>query len=650
MLKRILSAAAALAVFGSTAFADGTIMLHFSGVTSKDLAGKRIGYAVFQKGTDISNITEDDIYYINQTTVDENGIFKLSFPFSEDMSSFDFKSNISEGSTSAGRKIYVSNAGSDKNSGTSAGTSLKTLEQAFRLAAGGDTIVVNSDTSLAAGFKWPSEKGTISLTSENGSAVDISAVGDFNINSDAVIDKISFKTANSQVIFANGHNVTFGTDYTTGAKVKLYGGSSNKSVDSTNMKVLGGSYVRICGGSTGGSNGGKNGISVRGDVNLHVGGNANKGAVVNDDLSGYTATYIYGGGYNCHVGGSTNITLDGNAAFAYVFGGTWKDATSDSTELKIGGSTNITINGGRFMNIFGGTNGGALAADTNIIINGGSMEAVFGGNQSAYNLTGNANIYINGGEITRRIYGGCYHSSVNSDNSYVAGNINMVFSGSPKLITKNGLSGTNRLDGAIIARSRLTNSAAEIGTMIFNDGTYDSAKSFINASDLKTFYSFSYNNGCYDYLVTANSGGRIIPASKGTVNITPDRGYAAYIGNTEIPAGQYALTAKTTNITFKRVTGISGLEYSDSSAKAEYALIGSTAEEPKIIIAVYDSEGTLKAIESKAAVQGENGSSFEMNYVMEAGNQYTVRAFLWDCKTLKSLGNSMMIDVMNKAE
>ena len=77
MLKRFLSAAAALAVFGSTAFADGTIMLHFSGVTSKDLAGKRIGYAVFQKGTDISNITEDDIYYINQTTVDKNGIFKI---------------------------------------------------------------------------------------------------------------------------------------------------------------------------------------------------------------------------------------------------------------------------------------------------------------------------------------------------------------------------------------------------------------------------------------------------------------------------------------------------------------------------------------------------------------------------------------------
>ena len=62
------------------------------------------------------------------------------------------------------------------------------------------------------------------------------------------------------------------------------------------------------------------------------------------------------------------------------------------------------------MNVYGGTvdKTTVYEGDTYINMSGGSVEGIFGGSMSQ-TMTGNTRIAVSGGQVTRRIYGGCYN-------------------------------------------------------------------------------------------------------------------------------------------------------------------------------------------------------------------------------------------------
>ena len=142
-----------------------------------------------------------------------------------------------------------------------------------------------------------------------------------------------------------------------------------------------------------------------GETNVIVGGKVNE----NIDLSDHTFGYVlYGGCYSegaqTQVSGDTHITVEEGAKFRYIYGGGTKTGTPVPT---VDGETYVTVNGGSVMSVFGG--GYKIpCGNTNVKILGGTVAQVFGGSESA-SADGNINIELLGGEITRRVYGGCYN-------------------------------------------------------------------------------------------------------------------------------------------------------------------------------------------------------------------------------------------------
>ena len=100
---------------------------------------------------------------------------------------------------------------------------------------------------------------------------------------------------------------------------------------------------------------------------------------------------------------------------------------------------------------------------TNVVIKAGKMEQVFGGSwstPSTGNVTvivqGNTNVTINGGTITRRVYGGCYSEYTGSwtQESYVKGTSKVV-------VNANAFSFGSDLDTGICAESRCSENHAD---------------------------------------------------------------------------------------------------------------------------------------------------------------------------------------------
>ena len=176
----------------------------------------------------------------------------------------------------------------------------------------------------------------------------------------------------------------------------LIGGSHYHNLEKTDLRIYGGTYKCIVGGQQ---------KHTVGETNVIVGGKVNE----NVDLSDHTFGYVlYGGCYSegaqTQVCGDTHITVEEGAKFRYIYGGGTKTATPVPT---VGGETYVTVKGGNVMSVFGGDYK-IPCGNTNVKILGGTIDQVFGGSESA-SASGDINIELLGGEIRRRVYGGCYN-------------------------------------------------------------------------------------------------------------------------------------------------------------------------------------------------------------------------------------------------
>lgn len=243
-------------------------------------------------------------------------------------------------------------------------------------------------------------------------------------------------------------------------RIRVYGGGQvGTTVASTDLKLYGGNYEAIFGGSDGGI--------VTGNTSVVVGGNVNEGITPKHDATDY---FVYGGGVADTVEGTTHVTFGGNAKAHYVFGGSYGESA------KVLQGTRVYIAGGTVSGVYGGSKkggtgkSGTISGGTYVEMTGGTVDQVFGGNEAS-DIVGDVEVKILGGTVTRRIYGGCYNEYDWGGwaSSYsVTGNVTLTISGNANLTQS-----YSRTSGdlSIFARSRINpKSNDEVSKLIYVDG------------------------------------------------------------------------------------------------------------------------------------------------------------------------------------
>ena len=439
--------------------------------------------------------------------------------------------------------VYISDSGSND---TGLGTPTRpysTLNTGIAKVANGGTVYVTDTCTIAAGDTWKAHNKSVTISGTQDNSTSVLQVADdwtqtFCIKDSVTFDNITFKLLSStyRAVYAEGNSLTINSDVVVEGVKEIYGGSRDSVVESTDLKVYAGTYEKIFAGS--------NSKEITGNTNLVVGGNVNKDASKTTSWSNHDHVYmIFGGSEKGTVKGNTNVTVESGAEAIYVYGG------GRSAGSQVLGSTNVNF-AGKAMSIYGGSGVGnnnavgGTSSDTNVIITGGEVAQLFGGSEST-SITGNVNVQVLGGTVTRRIYGGCYNDydskywsleNMNfwgSDN-HVTGYTNVTI-GAGATINVN--SGT---ETGFLAVSRYEDTFAdEKSTVVFKDGIDLSSK-------LKCSSSF-VTKQAYNYLVKGTTNGDVV-AANGLLYVTPENGYKATVtygnNNTEIIAnsdGTYSL-------------------------------------------------------------------------------------------------------------
>lgn len=201
------------------------------------------------------------------------------------------------------------------------------------------------------------------------------------------------------------------TNVTLAKKSLIYGkafGGGNYGTVSGNTNVNIQDDATIQGSIFAGGNG--QSATVSGDTNLTIGGVAEKynKKETADTIAAYVPTmgsakdstsgYVYGGGNEAEVSGSTNLKFYNGHAYASVFGG-GKKAKVNATNVTICGKAQTD------SDIYGGGDEGEVTTNTNVVIEdqinlNGNVFA--GGNGSTAIVNGNTNLSIGGlsGETT----------------------------------------------------------------------------------------------------------------------------------------------------------------------------------------------------------------------------------------------------------
>ncbi len=325
-------------------------------------------------------------------------------------------------------------------------------------------------------------------------------------------------------IYANGHRLIIKKTVRASSRndrLTVYGGGAQTVMGDTYLELLGGQYQAVFGG---GSN-----AAVRGDTYLIFGGNANAADSADDSSANFSPCRIYGGGQNGSVGGSTNITIKDSAVAAFVCG-----AGSGSSGANVK-QTNIRIQGGKMMNVFGGSLDSVMTdVQTHITMTGGMAEAIFGGSQ-ARSLSGSTDIRIFGGEITRRLYTGCYNdcdvglfSDTWLSECSVTGTTSLTVGPYAKLCTATELSSDNMADMGIFCGSRHEKRFSdEVNVLIFLDGCHANMISQIGASS-KSFWDLCKSR--HSYIYNCSAYGELTLAENGSLRIAPNKNFKAVYG------------------------------------------------------------------------------------------------------------------------
>lgn len=635
MKKRKMISAAALVLLATMmpifASAQGDVV--FSG-TVTDPSVKWVTTMTIQSKADKSLPGFNDIGWINQVRVNDNRTYVVKVPLSQFNGEYELMSN-----QILKQSLYVSQSnGLDSNDG-SRDAPFKTLAKALETAESGSTIVLCDMITIPKNTQLKCDKSNIIITgrSEGEAAIsgglDLTSTVGLHIKFSATLENMTIKTIkaesiseNANKIFACGNKLVFGEGLTMSNPIDVLGGNSiNNSADNTDIVIKSGSYRRIYGGGEQ--------SPVTGDTHITIYG-MNDGCSANDDSSDYYDSRIFGGGKNsgADVGGNTHIDFRGGTA-AYLVGG--------GSAANVAGNTYIDISAGRVMNVYGATADKKTVhnADTYITMTGGTAESLFGGAISCM-MNGNTHVSVTGGEVLRRIYGGCYNDWEGSWESscYVYGSTAVLVGANAKIATGGDLSWSNKLNSGIFAGSRMmSNSDEEKSVIIFNEAAFDTigAKLAEQSAGYKSVFLSHH-----DYLVKSALGGTCEMINGEKIRIKPDNGKKAIVNNIEFFGGDYTLDTGETEIGYENgytVTNADATVKDGETVVNAKLLIGNegvvTGKE-KLIAAVYNADKTLNEI-SMAKIM--DSGDYELKLENERCGTYTVRLYVWNMEQLKPL-------------
>lgn len=317
----------------------------------------------------------------------------------------------------------------------------------------------------------------------------------------------------------------------------VIGGSHYHDLEKTDLRIYGGTYKKIIGG--------QQKLHVE-ETNVVVGGSVNNGI----DTSSHDHTYILlGGNYSegaaCTVR-NTNVMVENGAKFNYVFGaGAKAEGVADNITCAVLGDTNVTF-AGEAYGVYGGAcarittkevNTIVTCVNTNVrILDGAKVAQVFGGSEHAA-ISGNANVQLLGGQITRRVWGGCYNEEEPA--AYYA-------NGTVTITVDSGVTIDKVWHGfAAASRYNVSSASTETGIFIFNDYTKNSGK----ISKISAYYGEGDKSHDYIVKVDANGTAKVVD---GKLVVIPNSGYtiASVTGATDNGDGTYTFTATEVMVTF----------------------------------------------------------------------------------------------------
>ncbi len=546
-IRKITAAFTAGAVLCSGCLPALAATLEISGTFGDRNVGKWLTAMVVANNDTAVDPAPENIAYITQEKINSDGSFSLKLPIMQETDTL--RSNLPI-HMDTGKYYYVSGTNGSADGTGSAVSPVNTVQKAFELAEDGDTIVL-LDTVRVSSWNTPKSltvTGRNPITGAAEGGIDLTEIVSLRICGPARFENLNFVTNPAPTIndkatriFACGNKLVMGEGLTMTEPIDILGGNTvNNTAESTDLTLLSGRYRRIYGGGWN--------SPVNGDTHIVIGGTVNSEYSVEDSSQNYYDSRVFGGGVysGSEVAGETYITIKDNAAIAYVVGG----GSGNGTDVK-GGATHINIEGGRVMNVYGGTvdKTTVYEGDTYINMTGGSVEGIFGGSMSQ-SMTGNTHIAISGGQVTRRIFGGCYNDWTGSWGSdfYVNGTTAVWIGKNANLITGEGLSSGNKDNSGIFAASRIAdNKTDEASYLIFADGTYDKWKNKIgDTTGWNVFKSY------HDYLVKAGNGGTAVLDSDtaGALRLTADEGKTALCNGKKTENGLYQIKDAETVIEF----------------------------------------------------------------------------------------------------
>jgi len=434
--------------------------------------------------------------------------------------------------------VYVSSSGNDNGAGTDA-SPYATLNKALEEVADGGTVVLKDTVVLS---NWAAHGKTVTVT---GGGLDVSglAESDFNdgkgtkmkeivINDNVTFTDISW-TVDSTLetfIYANGYKMTVGTGVSYSSEnVRLFGGGKEGStVASTDLTVLSGTYNYIYGGSLR--------STVTGNTNLTVGGTVNNNASNIDSQikSGHEFIYsVLGGGHVDIVKGSTNVYFQDSAKAVYVAGGSYGYGCS------IAKGSNVSVKGGMLMGVYGSClNGGHSGSGANVRIEDGTMQQVFGGSEGQI-VTGDVDVRIVGGSVTRRIYAGSYGDG--STKYVVKGKVSLELGGDVDISFS-----ASQSDKGIYGRSRYNGDEENCQIVFTSQAAYEAYKNQLGGKDWGASYVMGSTAAADEYhYYTYSADGNVITQAcayhdtlSATATIGLDESISLqYTGNAITPIG-----------------------------------------------------------------------------------------------------------------
>ena len=616
-IKKVFTLVITLAMIMTTASAAGAKITMIGNADPNSLA---LTLLVTDKDADTSTLKNEQILYINQYPVSNDGSFAITLPVFEKEYTIHTNAltHIEDSVTEV--TLYIDPAkGSDYNDGKSEATAFKSFSKAYSFKGVNKKIILMGDATFAdAGTAYTED---ITIEGKTG-AEKLTLPTGISLKGNLTISKVTLNVTAATSIFANGNNFKIDSDVTSARpadnaiRMTVWGGTNNTAyTGNTNVTLLAGHYTNVFGGSKG--------AILTGNTNVVLGGNANTGDGNNDDdASTLSPCYIYGGGESSAVTGETNVTLADNAVTKYVVG-------TGSGSVGTAPKANIFINGGKVMNVYGSRKAPSANCEFNITMTGGLAEAIFGGCESAA-MTGNTYVNLLGGDVSRRVYTGCYNNtniiSWDSDN-YVKGSTYLTIAPGMKLATKTGLSSGNQTNMGVFSGSRTKSKHSdEINTIIFLNGCYNDYIGKIGGSLFNTYQA---------YTLDASEGGEVKGTANGVEHEVPSGDkYAVYNGNI-YKETDLTLNSGHNTVEFKDDFKIHNAiaSFTDSKVSAIVNLSANNLfgeKEPTAYVAVYDDKGDLMSCRLAKTDAAKNEYTFDMGDVFTKGETYTLNVMIWD--------------------